>query len=113
MKPQWEKRLDLVILIYQWILMEYSNDEVLKIAFEENGFDAEQMKIVEYLTEHINETEKIVSPFLEPSWVWSRMSFFDRAIITEAIAEAKVWQTPKIVIIDQSLITAKKYNIDH
>ncbi len=113
MKPQWEKRLDVTVLIYQHILMGYSKQELSEIGFIDYEFDAEQTKILEYACDHYDEVVKDITPYLNPSWTWERMNFFDRAIIVESIAEYNVAHTPKNVIIDQALITARKYNIDN
>lgn len=112
MKTQWEKRVDVTILIYQWLLLEFSNEELFKIAFEQENFDADQMKIIEYLVVHKNDIVNLITPLLEKSWKWERLNFFDRAIMLEAYAEVEVLNTNKAIIIDQALITAKKYNID-
>ncbi len=112
MKPQWEKRLDITTVIYQFILLEVTKEEIVETGFVEFEFDANQMKILEYAIDHYQEIISLVSPLLEKTWRWERMNFFDRAIIVEAIAESRVADTPKKVIIDQALITARKYNID-
>ncbi len=112
MKPQWEKRLDITTVIYQFILLDMSRDDVINSGFVDYEFDASQMNILEYSVDHYQEIVDAVTPFLEKTWRWDRMNYFDRAIIVESIAESRVADTPKKVIIDQALITARKYNID-
>lgn len=112
MKTQWEKRVDVTVLIYQHILMEYPKQELSEIGFVEFEFDADQTKILEYACDHYQDIVQEVEPLLEKTWTWNRLNYFDRAIIVEAIAEYRVFNTPKNIIIDQALITARQYNID-
>lgn len=112
MKAQWEKRLDLTIVIYQYLLLRLSREEVFNVAIEEFNLDADSMRILETLIDDENKIVDRVKPFLKPTWPWERMSYFDRAIILESILESDILNTPKPIIIDQALITARKYNID-
>lgn len=112
MKPQWQKRLELTIVIYQYLLMELERQKAIEIAFIDFSLDSEEISILEHLIDNINEYVKKIKPYLDPTWTWERMSFFDRAILLEALAENDIKHTPKAIIIDQALITARKYNID-
>lgn len=113
MKTQWEKRVDLTILIYQYLLLESTKQEIIDEALINYNFDAEQIKILEYVCDNKQQLIDSVKPYLEISWTWDRIPFVDRAIILEAISEYKVLKTHKSIIIDQALITAKNYNVDN
>ena len=113
MKTQWEKRVDITILVYQYLLLETEKLEIINDAITNYDFDADQTKVLEYICDNKQELIDLVAPFLDPTWTWERISYMDRAIILEAIAEHRTLNTEKSIIIDQALITAKNYNVDN
>ncbi|MGL4950607.1 MAG: transcription antitermination protein NusB [Mycoplasma sp.] len=112
MKTQWEKRVAVSNYIYQCLLMETNPQEIIFDAHSHDDFDIEQMNVIEYIANNLQTLIDMIKPNLSETWTWERISYVDRAIMLTAIAEVKALDLPKVIAIDQALISAKEFNID-
>ncbi|MGL4948706.1 MAG: transcription antitermination factor NusB [Mycoplasma sp.] len=112
MKAQWEKRLAISNYIYQSLLLEFDKQTMILNASSTDEFDTEQLSVIEYIANNLESMIELIKPNLADGWIWERMSYVDRGIMLTAIAEVKVLETPKVIAIDQALISAKNLNID-
>lgn len=108
--PQWQKRVKVVKFLYSFLIKQNSVESTKKEAFEDYQFDAAQLKIIEYSLDHFHEIVKVLQAKISNSWQFSRLNYVDQAILIEAYAESQVEHTNKVILIDQSVITAKKYS---
>lgn len=111
-KTQWQRRVDISNYIYQCLLLEYDCKQIIFGAPSQLEFDADQMQVIEYIANNLDQMTTLIKPFLNPNWTWERISYVDRAIMLTCIAENIVLNTPKNIAIDQALISAKQFNID-
>lgn len=92
--------------------MDYQCDEMLQEAPEQDDFDVEQLQIIEYIANNRQDLIEQLTANLSETWTWDRISFVDRGIMLTAMAEVIVLKTPKVIAIDQALISAKQMNVD-
>ncbi len=110
---QWEKRVKLFELVYSALIRDISPNDLINFSFEQlYEWEADSLKILEYLVKEWDEIVALLRPNISSTWTWDRISYTDKAVLLVAVAENKALDTPKNVIIDQSLITAKNYSID-
>lgn len=110
--PQWQKRVQVVKFLYSFLIKQNSVERTKKEAFEDYEFDAAQLKIIEYSLDHFHEIVDLLQSKISHSWQFNRLNYVDQAILIEAYAESQVEHTNKVILIDQSVITAKKYSDD-
>lgn len=108
---QWEKRLIVVKYIYSQLI----KNEPVDIA--KNNFskyfldvDAQFVETLEFCLDHKNEIISVISTALLDNWTFDRLNLVDQAILLEAYSECKILRTDKNIMIDQSIITSKKYS---
>lgn len=108
---QWEKRLIVVKYIYSQLI----KNEPVDIA--KNNFskyfldvDAQFVETLEFCLDHKNEIINVISTALLDNWTFDRLNLVDQAILLEAYSECKILRTDKNIMIDQSIITSKKYS---
>ncbi len=110
---QWEKRVKLFELVYGALIRDISPNDLINFSFEQSyEFGADSLKILECLAKEWEQIVNLLKPNISTTWTWERISYTDKAILLLAVAENKALDTPRNVIIDQSLITAKNYSID-
>lgn len=110
---QWQKRVKIFEFIYSFLIQDYDKSQIVENFLKENNeFDVSFIKVLEYIQNNLEDIIKKIVPYLQPTWSWERISFVDRSILICAVAEYEAIGTEKNIIIDQSLITAKNYNID-
>lgn len=110
---QWEKRVKLFELVYSALIRDISPNDLINFSFEQSyEFGADSLKILECLVKEWEQIVNLLKPNISTTWTWERISYTDKAILLLAVAENKALDTPRNVIIDQSLITAKNYSID-
>ncbi|MDR2461677.1 MAG: DUF1948 domain-containing protein [Mycoplasmataceae bacterium] len=109
-KQQWKKRTELIEYIYSTLIKNSSLSEIKKDAFNSNLFDAYQLKIIEYYADNKKKIINLISEKLESTWTWERINIVEQAILITAIAESKVTNIEKNIIIDQAIISAKHYS---
>lgn len=108
-KQQWKKRVDVFRYIYSDLINEHKPRQTKQKAFEDNLFDENQMKIIDYYADHKYDLIDLVSKYLKQNWSFDRLPVVDRAIILTAIAEHKALKIDMKIIIDQALVNAKYY----
>ncbi len=110
--PQWEQRVELFKYIYGCLLSENDGPEIIEEAHQKHNFDADQMRVLEYWIDNNKTIIVTLSKNLNKTWTWQRLSYIDQALLIEAYSESQVLKTPKAVLIDQTIITARKYSDD-
>ena len=108
---QWEKRVQIVKFIYSYLIKQNSINETKREAFGYD-FDAYQLKVIEYCLDNFKEIRNLLNENVSDSWQFDRLNYVDQAILLEAYSEFKTENTDKAILIDQSVITAKKYSDD-
>ncbi len=110
--PQWEQRVALFKYIYACLVGEIDEESIVTEAHQKSNFDADQMKVLEYWVANNKTILVILGKHLNKTWTWKRLSYIDQALLIEAYSESKTLETPKAVLIDQTIITARKYSND-
>lgn len=110
-KPQWQKRVDTTQYLYSSLVKNLKGDELKTDFFNADNynFDANQLKLLEYYSEHQDEIVKLFTSNLGQNWTWERIPVMAQAILIVCYCEVKVLDTPIAVAIDQALVTAEKY----
>lgn len=110
---QWQKRVKIFEFIYSFLIQDYDKSLIVNNFLDENpNFDASFVQVLEYISKNLDDIINKIKPLLNETWSWNRISYVDRSILICAIAEYESIHTDKKIIIDQSLITARNYNID-
>ena len=107
---QWEKRVKLTKFFYTYLIKSKISIDINREAINDFQLDAEQLQIFEYFVEHQQELINIINQSTNDHWNCSRLNFVDQAILFETISEYRVFHTDKKILIDQALITVKKYS---
>ncbi len=108
-KNQWEKRVEVFHYVYSTLISDINNKHIIKKAFEQFTFSADQMKIIEYYANNKQNIIDLISSKLQNNWTWERISIVTQAILIASYSESQALIIDKKVIIDQALITANKY----
>lgn len=108
---QWEKR----VIVFKHIYSQLMKEEPVAVAkqnfFETLGaIDADWMKVLEYFLEHKTTIINTLAQNLASSWTFDRLNVVDQAILIEAYSEYQVLKNDKSIVIDQAVITSKKYS---
>lgn len=109
---QWKKRVNLFRLIYAFLQTNNSEQEIINnIDDDEIGGETfvEQRKILKNIIDNFDKYKEIVNNNLK-NWSFDRISDVDKALFLCALGEYNVLHTNKRIIIDQTLITAKRYS---
>ena len=105
-QQRWKKRIDVVNKIYQDFVADHVDiDQLVKTCFEVDNFDHFQISIVESYVKNQKEFDDAIIKLLKPTWPYNRINPLTKAILQTALAEAKLKQVDKKVIIDQALKT--------
>lgn len=109
---QWQKRVLLVKQIYSQ-LMRNDNPLVAKKEFASYFYniDANFIKVFEYFLDYKEAIIQEISKSILPNWSFDRLSVVDQAILFQSYSEFKTLNVSKIIIIDQAIITVKKYSV--
>jgi len=110
--PQWKKRVEIFEYFYTCLIQEFNSTEIVENSFNDYEFDANSLKIIEYFATNFEWIRNVIELFTGKDWTWDRLSFIDRAVIMEAVAEYIVSDIDLKIIIDQSVKTTKIYSID-
>lgn len=108
-RQSWRKRIQVLNLIYDDLLVDHTNEKsvIITSAFEKLYFDHYQIEILESYFDHYDDDKKVIEDLLKANWTYQRLNVLTKAIIHEAIAEARLKKVNKAILIDQALITCK------
>lgn len=108
---QWKKRVLCVRFIYSLLVTSDSKENSIKKFQEEivplNNKDVTKIIATFFLKK--DEIKKLIQSKLHEGWSIERINLVDLAIIYEAICEHIALKTDKKILIDQAVITSKKY----
>lgn len=108
----WKKRVNLFRLIYAFLQTNNSEQEIINnIDDDEISGETfvEQRNILKNIIDNFDKYKEIVNNNLR-NWSFDRISDVDKALFLCALGEYNVLHTNKRIIIDQTLITAKRYS---
>ncbi|WP_412032207.1 transcription antitermination protein NusB [Malacoplasma muris] len=110
---QWERRVVVFKFIYSLLIDEFLNDKDIEKKIEkELPNDIYILSIVKDFINNKIEYFKLLQDNLKDTWKINRLDYVDRAIIFSAICEYNVHKIDKKILIDQAIITSKKYGTD-
>lgn len=107
---QWEKRVKLTKFFYTYLIKFNIGIDINKEAIEDFNLDAEQLKVFEYFLNNKSKIIDLINENTNKNWDCSRLNLVDQAVLFETYSESKVLNTNKHILIDQALITIKKYS---
>lgn len=107
---QWEKRVKLTKFFYTYLIKCKIGIDINKEAVEDFNLDAEQLKVFEYFLNNKSKIVDLINENTNKNWDCSRLNLVDQAVLFETYSESKVLNTEKRILIDQALITIKKYS---
>lgn len=109
---QWKKRVVCFRFIYSVLVSNDSKENAIKKFQEEilplNNNDITRIIATFFLRR--DEIKKLIQSKLNENWSFERINLVDLAIIYESICEQLALNIDKKVIIDQAVITCKKYS---
>ncbi len=109
---QWKKRLICIRFIYSVLVLDLKKDEgILKFQREikplkNNDID----KIITVFFMRGSSIIKLIESKLNKDWTIDRINLVDLSIMIEAICESIALPIDKKIIIDQAIVTSKKYS---
>ena len=113
---QWEKRVAVFKFVYSVLISDLSKDESVKkfeLELKDTINDDYINSITLYFIENKNFLEQTLEKHLLKNWTIDRVDFIDKSIIYASISEYKACNVNKGIVIDQAIITAKKYGIEN
>lgn len=113
---QWEKRVAVFKFVYSVLISDLSKDESIKkfeLELKDTINDDYINSITLYFIENKNFLEQTLEKHLLKNWTIDRVDFIDKSIIYASISEYKACNVNKGIVIDQAIITAKKYGIEN
>jgi len=102
-----EKRVNLVIALYQHLLLKNDLKQSFNNNFEEN--DDFVNSIQEDLINNLDNYKQEINTYLN-KWTFDRLSYIDQAILLEGYSEIKSGLNNKNIVIDEAVIIAKEYS---
>lgn len=109
MRTQWQKRVKLFQFSYAFLQNKNDPLKMVENALLHFDFSDEWLKAAEYVIAECDQIINLIKPFLNTNWSWERLSLVDRSLLIAAYAESIIIKTPKDVLIDQTIITAKNF----
>lgn len=107
-KQQWNKRLSIVKCIYNLIILDFKDINILEIQNTYN-FDADSLKIVEFVMSNHEKLKNKISNFISNDWSFDRINIVEKAILFQTLSESLILKTEKNILIDQAIITSKNF----
>lgn len=108
---QWEKRVISFKFIYSCLILELNHKEMLeKYNSEIKHLNNDYVDNIIFF--FINNKEKLfkqITNLLQANWTIERLNLVDLSIVCCAVSESNACQIDKKILIDQAIITAKKY----
>lgn len=110
-KAQWQKRVDLTQYLYSSLIKSLKGQELKTDFFNADNynFNANQLKVLEYYSDHQDEIVKLFSDNLAKNWTWQRIAPMTQAILIVCYCEVKALGIDIAIAIDQALVTAEHY----
>lgn len=113
---QWEKRVIIFKFIYSLIIdHELTKQEMTKKIGNDLGKNIDEYILLP-INSFINEKNKyfdLLSLNLSNNWTIDRICYVDKAIIFAAMSEYRIHKIDKKIIIDQAIVTSKKYSAEN
>lgn len=109
---QWKKRVNLFRLVYSFLETNNTDIEIVDNLEEDDVVGEnfkDQRKILKNVIENLESYKELISKHLK-NWSFERISDVDKALFLSALGEYNVLKTNKNIIIDQTIITAKRYS---
>ncbi len=106
MLKQWEKRVIAFEIVYSLLMKE----QLLFNEDEYQNVDKDVIKLINYVINNFNDIKNKIIFHLNENWSWERLLVIDKSILITAYAEFNVFKIDKKIVIDQAIITAKKYS---
>lgn len=108
----WKKRVNFFRLVYAYLQTHKTASELIQDAELVNPNEAgvDQQALLENVITHYDEYVNEVTKYLKTGWTFDRINDVEKALFLCALAEFNVLHTDKKVIIDQTIITCKKYD---
>lgn len=109
---QWKKRVNLFRLVYSFLITNNSEQEIISNIDEDDISDEkfkEQKEILKNIIDNFDTYKEIINKNLR-NWTFERISYVDKALFLCALGEYNVLHTNKKIIIDQTLVTTKRYS---
>ena len=108
----WKKRVNFFRLVYAYLQTHKSASELIQDAelINPNEKGVDQQALLEDVITHYDEYANEVAKHLKEGWTFDRINDIEKALFLCALAEFNVLHTDKKVIIDQTIITCKKYD---
>lgn len=72
-------------------------------------FNSKESATLRIILKNINQLTSDLKPNLPVDWKWDRFNFLERAILINGLAEIKLFDNPKKIVINESIEYAKKY----
>ncbi|GCE63947.1 hypothetical protein MHSWG343_09540 [Candidatus Mycoplasma haematohominis] len=109
-KPVWKRRVSIVEAIYADLMTEkLKNKEKLDVTEERKEWIDFEKQIFDKYLRNKEDYKQIINRYLKEGWEWERINPITVSILLEAISESQTFDTPKLVLITQSIKTAKNY----
>lgn len=110
-KTEHKKRVDRIIFIYHFYLLEYKSEDIIDMAMDldKYTFDKEELKALEMFAKQREDLEKSISEKLKASWSWERVEPLVKAIFINGSLEIKNKINDKPIVINESLVIAEEY----
>ncbi|MCF0217825.1 MAG: hypothetical protein HUJ42_02145 [Malacoplasma sp.] len=109
---QWKKRVACFRFIYSSLVMNWSDAEI-KTEFQADfakSSDNFTNKVIAFFIKNKNQIAFKINSLLKEEWSYDRLNLVDVAILMEAVCEFFAHKIDRKIIIDQAIITAKKYS---
>ena len=107
---QWKKRVKLVKFIYNLLIKNLNKEQAIHESINHFNLDVNQIKMVEYVIDNFSLIKNEINNYTSSTWTFDRLNYVDQAILIQSFAEHKINKTEKNIIIDQAIITSKKYS---
>ncbi len=107
---QWKKRVKLVKFIYNLLIKNLNKEQAIYESINHFNLDVNQIKMVEYVIDNFSLIKNEINNYTSSTWTFDRLNYVDQAILIQSFAEHKINKTEKNIIIDQAIITSKKYS---
>lgn len=109
---QWQKRILCVRFIYSVLVSNLTKNEAI-VKFQEEIkplYNDDVNRVIATFFLRKKEIIFEISKHLKQGWTLDRINYVDLAILIEAVCEFISLKIDKKVVIDQAIITAKKYS---